>query len=85
MDRTHLLLDYEVIKNLELYRELIKWASEQQKLYQLRCSNGKDVDEWRKNQGRADAFTQVLDRLLHPDKFLDREKVETTTTGGGLV
>ena len=73
MDRTHLLVDWEVIKNLELFKEIVKWVGEQQLTFQKRCAIDNDEVNWRKNQGRADAYTQIVERLLHPEKFLDSE------------
>ena len=82
MNKDRFLADWNTISKTELYGEMVKWAGEQQKLFQGRCSNGKDVDEWRRNQGRVDAFAKVGDMLLHPEKLLDKVKGETTTTTG---
>ena len=79
MDKLRFLSDWAAVSKTELYQELLKKIEGQQRLFQLRCSNGNDETEWRQNQGRVDAYTKVLGILLHPEKLLD--KGETTDTG----
>ena len=73
MDKIRLFADWEVIKKSELFKEIVKWAGEQQLVFHRRCATDNDEVNWRKNQGRADAYTQIVERLLHPEKFLDNE------------
>jgi len=82
MDNTRFLVDWGTISKTELYQQITGWVNEQIALFRARCSSGDNETEWRKNQGRVDAYVQVLNRLLHPEKiFIDKEKkVETTTT-----
>jgi len=86
MDKTRFFVDWETVNKTELYKELVKWVNKQRDLFQERCSTDKDVDTWRRNQGRVDAFVKMEAMLLHPEKLLDKEKSETTDyTGDGLA
>jgi hypothetical protein len=79
MDKNRFIVDWDTIRKTELYSQIVEWAKSQLALFQERCSIGDIESEWRKNQGRSDAYKQIIDKLTHPEKIFDKERDNRTT------
>lgn len=63
-------LEYNQLIQNKIFQQMILWVKTQIDIYASRCARDSDEKEWRKNQGRVNAYETIYSVFLDPSKIM---------------